>query len=162
MQMVDSRTILDRPGANQLIGRGDMLYSTGGAMERVQCAFISTDEVERVCDFIGQQQGYPTPYMLPDPLLAAGGNDMMNGSGGGMAGGGLDRDPLFEECARFTVSQSSASTSSLQRRYQIGYNRAGKIMDQMEAAGIVGPVSGSKPRAILVDSNTLERILSQN
>ncbi len=162
MQMVDSRTILDRPGANQLIGRGDMLYSTGGAMERVQCAFISTDEVERVCDFIGQQQGYPTPYMLPDPLLAAGGNDMMNGGGGGMAGGGLDRDPLFEECARFTVSQSSASTSSLQRRYQIGYNRAGKIMDQMEAAGIVGPVSGSKPRAILVDSNTLERILSQN
>ncbi len=161
MQMVDSRTILDRPGANQLIGRGDMLYSTGGAMERVQCAFISTDEVERLCDFINEQQGYPTPYMLPDPLLAAGGNDMNNG-GGGMAGGGIDRDPLFEEAARFTVSQSAASTSSLQRRYQIGYNRAGKIMDQMEAAGIVGPVSGSKPRAILVDSNTLERILSQN
>jgi S-DNA-T family DNA segregation ATPase FtsK/SpoIIIE len=85
----------------------------------------------------------------------------MNG-GGGMAGGSSDRDPLFDEAARFTVSQSAASTSSLQRRYQIGYNRAGKIMDQMEAAGIVGPVSGSKPRAILVDSNTLERILSQN
>jgi S-DNA-T family DNA segregation ATPase FtsK/SpoIIIE len=160
MQMVDSRTILDRPGANQLIGRGDMLYSTGGAMERVQCAFISTDEVERICDYINEQQGYPTPYLLPDPLLAAGGGDM-NG-GGGMAGGSSDRDPLFDEAARFTVSQSAASTSSLQRRYQIGYNRAGKIMDQMEAAGIVGPVSGSKPRAILVDSNTLERILSQN
>jgi S-DNA-T family DNA segregation ATPase FtsK/SpoIIIE len=160
MQMVDSRTILDRPGANQLIGRGDMLYSTGGAMERVQCAFISTDEVERICDYINEQQGYPTPYMLPDPMLAAGGGDM-NG-GGGVAGGGMDRDPLFEEAARFTISQSTASTSSLQRRYQIGYNRAGKIMDQMEAAGIVGPVSGSKPRAILVDSNTLERILSQN
>jgi S-DNA-T family DNA segregation ATPase FtsK/SpoIIIE len=160
MQMVDSRTILDRPGANQLIGRGDMLYSTGGAMERVQCAFISTDEVERICDYINDQQGYPTPYMLPDPMLAAGGGDM-NG-GGGVAGGGMDRDPLFEEAARFTISQSTASTSSLQRRYQIGYNRAGKIMDQMEAAGIVGPVSGSKPRAILVDSNTLERILSQN
>jgi S-DNA-T family DNA segregation ATPase FtsK/SpoIIIE len=137
-----------------------MLYSTGGAMERVQCAFISTDEVERICDYINEQQGYPTLYLLPDPLLAAGAGDM-NG-GGGMAGGSSDRDPLFDEAARFTVSQSAASTSSLQRRYQIGYNRAGKIMDQMEAAGIVGPVSGSKPRAILVDSNTLERILSQN
>jgi S-DNA-T family DNA segregation ATPase FtsK/SpoIIIE len=157
-QMVDSRTILDCPGANQLIGRGDMLYSAGGAMERVQCAFISTDEVERLCDYIGTQQGYPTPYLLPDPLLAAGGGD----NNGGFAAGGVDRDPLFDEAARFTVSQSAASTSSLQRRYQIGYNRAGKIMDQMEAAGIVGPVSGSKPRAILVDSNTLERILSQN
>jgi S-DNA-T family DNA segregation ATPase FtsK/SpoIIIE len=157
-QMVDSRTILDCPGANQLIGRGDMLYSAGGAMERVQCAFISTDEVERLCDYISEQQGYPTPYLLPDPLLAAGGGE----SNGGFAGGGIDRDPLFDEAARFTVSQSTASTSSLQRRYQIGYNRAGKIMDQMEAAGIVGPVSGSKPRAILIDSNTLERILSQN
>jgi S-DNA-T family DNA segregation ATPase FtsK/SpoIIIE len=158
-QMVDSRTILDCPGANQLIGRGDMLYSAGGAMERVQCAFISTDEVERLCDYISQQQGYPTPYMLPDPLLAAGGGDT---NGGGFANGGLDRDPLFDEAARFTVSQATASTSSLQRRYGIGYNRAGKIMDQMEAIGIVGPVSGSKPRAILVDTNTLERILSQN
>lgn len=157
-QMVDSRTILDCPGANQLIGRGDMLYSSSGAMERVQCAFVSTDEVESVVDWIDNQVGYEHPYYLPDPMLAMQ-NEKSNVAM--IAGGGMDRDPLFEECARFIISQPSASTSSLQRRYQIGYNRAGKIMDQMEAAGIVGSAVGNKPRPILVDGPSLELILSQ-
>lgn len=158
-QMVDSRTILDRPGANQLIGRGDMLYSAGGAMERVQCAFISTEEVERICDFVNDQVGFLEPYMLPDPILAAGGNEAAQG--GAVAGGSMDRDPLFDDCARFLVGQGQASVSILQRKYQIGYNRAGKIMDQLEACGVVSPGSGNKPRSILVDSETLETILSQ-
>ena len=160
-QMVDSRTILDSPGANKLIGRGDMLYSAGGAMERVQCAFISTDEVERICDFVNSQPGFLEPYVLPDPLLAAAAEAGATGGGGGMAGGGLDRDALFNDCARFIITQANASTSILQRRFEIGYNRAGKIMDQMEACGIVGPASGNKPRAVLVDSATLEHILNQ-
>lgn len=160
LQMVDSRTILDQPGANQLIGRGDMLYSAGGSMERVQCAFISTDEVERIVDYIDSQAGYGEPYLLPDPLLAVQGQNE-SGFEGGIAGGGMDRDPLFDEAARFIISQSTASTSSLQRRFQIGYNRAGKIMDQMEAAGIVGAGVNSKPRPVLVDSISLEQILSQ-
>ncbi|MCI5978641.1 MAG: DNA translocase FtsK [Bacteroidales bacterium] len=158
-QMVDSRTILDRPGANQLIGRGDMLYSAGGAMERVQCAFISTEEVERICDYVNDQVGFLEPYMLPDPILAAGGGEAPQA--GGFAGGGLERDPLFDDCARFLVGQGQASVSILQRKYQIGYNRAGKIMDQLEACGVVGPGSGNKPRSILVDSETLDVILSQ-
>ena len=157
-QMVDSRTILDRPGANQLIGRGDMLYSAGGAMERVQCAFISTDEVERICDFVNAQVGFAEPYMLPDPMLAAAAENPM---GGRIAGGSMDRDVLFNDCARFLVQQPSASTSILQRRFEIGYNRAGKIIDQLEACGVVGPGSGNKPRAVLVDPQTLEQILSQ-
>ena len=158
-QMVDSRTILDCPGANQLIGRGDMLYSAGGAMERVQCAFISTDEVERLCDFVNAQVGFVEPYYLPDPMLAAAADAAA--TGGGRAVGGMERDPLFDDCARFTVSQPTASTSILQRRFEIGYNRAGKIMDQMEAAGIVGPPAGSKPRQVLVDHITLEQMLGQ-
>ena len=159
-QMVDSRTILDRPGANQLIGRGDMLYSAGGAMERIQCAFISTDEVERICDYVNNQVGFLEPYYLPDPALAAGA-DAAAATGARAIGGGMDRDPLFDDCARFLVSQPNASTSILQRRFEIGYNRAGKIIDQMEAAGIVGPPSGNKPRAVLVDMVTLEAMLSQ-
>ena len=159
-QMVDSRTILDCPGANQLIGRGDMLYSAGNAMERLQCAFISTDEVERICDFINRQPGFYEPYYLPDPALASGADALAN-AGAHIASGGMDRDPLFDDCARFLVSQPNASTSILQRRFEIGYNRAGKIIDQLEAAGIVGPPSGNKPRAVLVDSVTLESILSQ-
>ncbi|MDO5395550.1 MAG: DNA translocase FtsK [Bacteroidales bacterium] len=157
-QMVDSRTILDRPGANQLIGRGDMLYSAGGAMERVQCAFISTDEVERICDFVNAQVGFAEPYMLPDPMLAAAAENPQTGR---IAGGSMDRDVLFNDCARFLVQQPSASTSILQRRFEIGYNRAGKIIDQLEACGVVGPGSGNKPRAVLVDPQTLEHILSQ-
>lgn len=156
MQMVDSRTILDQPGANQLIGRGDMLYSSGGEVERMQCAFIDTDEVENLCEFVGEQIGFEKPYYLPEPKFTD--EDVMIGTSHATAPG-MDRDPLFDEAARFIISQSTASVSSLQRRYQIGYNRAGKIMDQMEAAGIVGPGAGSKPRNILVDGPTLELIL---
>lgn len=159
-QMVDSRTILDRPGANHLIGRGDMLYSTGGALERMQCAFISTDEVEELVEYVKHQPSYGEPYYLPDPKLAvqAAGE---GGEGGAHASGGLDRDVLFDECARFIVRQDTASTSSLQRRFEIGYNRAGKIMDQLEAAGVVSAASGSKPRNVLMDPQMLEQILSQ-
>lgn len=150
-QMVDSRTILDRTGANQLIGKGDMLFSHNGEMERVQCAFISTEEVEAICDAIDEQVGYPNAYPLPDYVPESDGSTSF--------GTVNDRDPLFEEAARFIVTSSTASTSSLQRRYSIGYNRAGKIMDQLEAAGIVGPASGAKPRQVLVDSLQLERML---
>lgn len=151
-QMVDSKTILDRTGANQLIGRGDMLFSHNGKLERVQCAYISTEEVEAITESIDSQIGYDHAYYLPEFTPEVQGS-------GSSAGNGIDRDPLFDEAARFIVSQSQASTSSLQRRYSIGYNRAGKLMDQMEASGIVGPASGAKPRAVLVDSLTLERIL---
>ena len=153
-QMIDSRTILDNPGAEKLIGRGDMLYSQGGDMERMQCAFISSNEIESICDYIDAQPGYEQPYPLPEPVAD---NGAFSGS---LPGGGMDRDPLFDEAARFVVMSSTASTSSLQRRFEIGYNRAGKIMDQMEAAGMVGPASGSKPRSVLIDADTLERILA--
>ena len=150
-QMVDSRTILDRPGANQLIGKGDMLFSHNGEMDRVQCAFISTEEAEAICNSIDEQVGYPSAYYLPDYIPES--------DGGGSIGSINDLDPLFKEAAQFVVSSNTASTSSLQRRYSIGYNRAGKIMDQLEAKGIVGPASGAKPRNVLVDSLTLERML---
>ncbi len=150
-QMVDSRTILDRPGANQLIGRGDMLFSTGGNIERVQCAFIDTPEVDAICDSIAEQVGYPCPYELPEYVAEE--------SEGGSMASLTDRDPLFEEAARLVITSGQASTSSLQRRYSIGYNRAGKIMDQMEAAGIVGPSQGGKPRQVLIDQLQLDRLL---
>lgn len=153
-QMVDSRTIIDRPGANQLIGRGDMLFSNNGKIDRVQCAFIDTPEVMAICDFIDRQVGYDHAYELPEYIPES-------GDGASVASLG-DRDPLFDECARLVVQTDTASTSSLQRRYSIGYNRAGKIMDQMEAAGIVGPSQGGKPRQVLVDPMTLERILENN
>ncbi len=153
-QMVDSRTILDRPGANQLIGRGDMLFSNNGKIERVQCAFIDTPEVNAICEAIDVQVGYDHAYELPEYVPD-------NDGGSGLASIG-DRDPLFDECARLVVTTDTASTSSLQRRYSIGYNRAGKIMDQMEAAGIVGPSQGGKPRQVLVDPVMLERILENN
>lgn len=157
-QMVDSKTILDRSGAHQLVGKGDMFFSTNGNLERVQCAFIDTPEVEAICECISEQQGYPSAYELPEyvPEPAGDGGGVAYGGGGGMN----DRDPLFEEAARFLVSAgSTASTSSLQRRYSIGYNRAGKLMDQLEAAGIVSPAIGSKPRNVLVDPMTLDSIL---
>ena len=149
-QMVDSRTILDSPGANQLIGRGDMLISSGGVMERVQCAFIDTDEVDAICRHIDDQIGFTTAYLLPEPPTEAG--DIPSGSLS-------ERDALFDEIARLVVQGNTASTSNIQRKYSIGYNRAGKIMDQLEAAGIVGPAQGGKPRSVLVDPTQLEMIL---
>lgn len=150
-QMVDSKTILDRTGANQLIGRGDMLFSNNGAMERVQCAFIDTPEVEALVDYISTQVGFDHPYYLPEPPAAE----------GEIALGSIsDRDPLFEDAARFLcASGETASTSSLQRKFSIGYNRAGKIMDQLESAGIVSAAQGSKPRNVLVDLFTLDSML---
>lgn len=151
-QMVDSRTILDSPGANQLIGRGDMLISANGSMHRVQCAFIDTDEVNAICHYIDSQVGYPHAYILPDPPT--------EGSDTGASTFSSERDSLFEEVARWIVQGNNASTSQIQRRYAIGYNRAGKIMDQLEASGIVGPNQGGKPRQVLVDPVSLETILS--
>lgn len=150
-QMVDSKTILDRTGANQLIGRGDMLFSHNGSLERVQCAFIDTPEVQAICSHIDRQAGFEHAYYLPEP--------QMEPESAGGVGALTERDPLFEEAAEIVVSTGLASTSSLQRRYSIGYNRAGKIMDQLEAAGIVGPSQGGKPRNVLVDSIQLGSIL---
>lgn len=152
---VDSKTILDATGAQHLIGRGDMLIFHNSDMVRVQCAFIDTPEVEAICDYVSRQPNAPGVYLLPEPPM--GGEEGAGAAGGGPVG---DRDPLFEEAARKVVSANTASTSSLQRIYSIGYNRAGKIMDQMEAAGIVGPSQGGKPRAVLVDMIGLENILS--
>lgn len=154
---VDSKIILDTSGAQQLIGRGDMLLSNNSEMDRVQCAFIDTPEVDAICEHISKQQGYSEAYMLPEPLID--GDSIGGGTTENMNTFG-DRDPLFEEIARKIVNGNTASTSSLQRHYSIGYNRAGKIMDQMEAAGIVGPAQGGKPRAVLVDPITLESILN--
>ncbi len=153
-QMVDSKTILDRSGANQLIGRGDMLFSHNGSMDRVQCAFIDTDEVEAICHHIDSQVGYEHAYYLPEPI--------MEDSDGAAAVNLAERDSLFEEAARFVITSGTASTSSLQRRYSIGYNRAGKIMDQLEAAGVVGPSVGGKPRQIIIDTIGLERVLQND
>jgi len=138
---VDSRTILDAGGAEQLVGRGDMLVSHGSELLRVQCAFVDTPEVEKVADFIGSQRGYPTAFELPE----------YEGEDGDSEKAVVDlqnRDKLFDDCARVVVSTQSGSTSMLQRRFNLGYNRAGRIMDQLEAAGIVGPAMGSKPREV--------------
>lgn len=155
-QMVDSRTILDCSGAQQLVGKGDMLFQQSGMLDRVQCAFVDTPEVEAICEYIGEQIGYSEPYELPEFV-----GDTDDGEGGGSGSGASlnDRDSLFEEAAAYIVASDTASTSSLQRRYQIGYNRAGRIMDQLEAAGIVGPSQGGKPRRVLVDSVQLAAIL---
>ncbi len=138
---VDSRTILDTGGAEQLVGRGDMLISHGSELLRLQCAFVDTPEVERVVDFIGEQRGYPTAHMLPEP-------EMDDEDGGNKSFDPKNRDKLFEDCARMVVQMQSGSTSNLQRRFNLGYNRAGRIMDQLEAANIVGPAVGSKPREV--------------
>lgn len=152
-QMVDSRTIIDRPGANQLIGRGDMLVSRDGVIERVQCAFIDTDEVKAICDFIGQQIGPSEAYLLPEYEAA--------GSEGGVGsfGSPADRDPLFKDAGYTVIETNTGSTSNLQRKYNIGYPRAGKIMDQLEQAGVVGPTQGGKPRQVLMDYLQFERLL---
>lgn len=154
-QMVDSKTILDRSGANQLIGKGDMLFSQNGSMERVQCAFIDTPEVQAICDHIADQVGYDHAYYLPEPQT----DDGIEG-GSAPVFGSTDRDPMLSECARALLTQNGpASVSYLQRRFSIGYNRAGKIMDQLEALGIVSPNNGAKGREMLVDSAQLDRIL---
>lgn len=162
-QLVDSRIILDRPGAQQLIGRGDMLFSANGEIERLQCPFIDTPEIVNICYFIKEQEDADTevsheqPYILPDYEGDSGGGGFdAGGSGGGVSN---DRDPLFEEIARLVVQKDMASTSSLQRSYNIGYNRAGRIMDQLEAAGIVGPASGGKPRKVLMTPMELDQLL---
>ena len=154
MQMVDSRTILDAQGANQLIGRGDLLFSQGGNTTRVQCAFVDTPEVEQIVEYISSQTGYETAFLLPE-YVGEGGED--KGPGGVDLS---DRDPLFDEAARLIVVQQQGSTSLIQRKFSIGYNRAGRLMDQMEAAGIVGPFEGSKARQVLIqDEYNLEQLL---
>ncbi len=150
--MMDSRTILDRPGAQQLIGKGDLLYLQGNDPVRVQCAFVDTPEVERVADFISRQQGYPTAFLLPEYT------DPNAEPDGGAADVDMNRlDPLFEEAARLLIYHQQGSTSLIQRKFSIGYNRAGRIMDQLERAGIVGPSNGSKAREVLcMDENDLD------
>lgn len=152
---IDSKTILDTTGAQQLIGRGDMLISNSSEMVRVQCAFVDTPEVERICQYIADQAYAQGAYILPEPRV--GGNDEDNGGGHGSLS---ERDPLFEEIARLVVSSNQASTCSIQRRYSIGYNRAGRIMDQLEQVGVVGPAQGGKPRSVLMDGGSLEELLS--
>ena len=154
--MIDSRTILDRPGAQQLIGRGDMLYLNGGEPVRVQCAFVDTPEVERINQYIAQQQGYISAFELPEP-------DMPDDDMGEAADVDMQHlDPMFEDAARLIVINQSGSTSLIQRKFAIGYNRAGRLMDQLEKAGVVGAAHGSKPREVLIqDENSLENLLSQ-
>ena len=152
--MIDSRTILDSPGANQLVGRGDMLFSQGNDLIRVQCAFVDTPEVENIVNHIKMQQAYPTAFYLPE---------YVRGDGDGIDASSVDmskRDPLFEEAARLIVANQQGSTSLIQRKFSIGYNRAGRIVDQLEVAGIIGPFEGSKARQVLVmDDYHLEQIL---
>ena len=153
---IDSRTILDTGGADQLIGQGDMLFSAGSDLIRVQCAFIDTPEVDRVCDFIGEQQGYSDAYMLPEVAGADGdagsGNEELDLS---------ERDSMFEDAARCIVLHQQGSTSLLQRKLKLGYNRAGRLIDQLQHAGIVGPFEGSKARDVLIpDEYQLEQLLN--
>ena len=150
---VDSKTILDQSGANRLVGRGDMLLSTGNDMVRLQCAFIDTPEVEDVTSFIGEQRGFSAPFLLPEVP------DEETGEGGDFEDGD-ERDPLFEDAARIVVQTQQGSTSMIQRKLKLGYNRAGRIIDQLEAAGILGPFSGSKAREVKVANEfALEQIL---
>ena len=151
--MIDSRTILDTPGANQLIGRGDMLVSAGSDLIRLQCAFIDTPELDKIADYIGSQQAYPTAFLLPEYTSES--SDELSD---------VDlskRDSLFEEAARLVVRHQQGSTSLIQRKFSIGYNRAGRIIDQLEAANIVGPFEGSKARQVLfMDEYSLEQYLN--
>ena len=154
---IDSKTILDRTGAQQLVGRGDMLYLNGSEPVRVQCAFVDTPEVERINNYISQQQGYLTAFELPEPD--------MGDEDGGSESRDVDMqhlDPMFEDAARLIVREQSGSTSLIQRKFAIGYNRAGRLMDQLEKAGIVGAAHGSKPREVLImDETSLDNLLTQ-
>lgn len=153
LSKIDSRTILDSGGADQLIGRGDMLLSTGSDLIRIQCAFVDTPEVERVSDFIGAQRGYPCAFMLPEYVDENSESSMKEFDAS-------DRDQFFEEAARLIVMHQQGSTSLIQRKLKLGYNRAGRIIDQLEAAGIVGPFEGSKAREVLIpDEYSLEQFL---
>lgn len=153
--MIDSRTILDRPGANQLVGKGDLLFLQGADPVRVQCAFIDTPEVDNICKYIAKQQGYTSAFHLPEYIDPNAGESEV---------GDVDMtklDPLFDEAAQLIVSNQQGSTSLIQRKFAIGYNRAGRLMDQLEAAGIVGPAQGSKPREVYcVDLTDLEMRLN--
>lgn len=152
---VDSRTILDTGGSEQLIGRGDMLISNGNDLVRIQCAFIDTPEVEKLVEFIGDQRGYPSAYILPEVIEEAEGSTNSGYDAN-------DRDSMFEDAARIVVQHQQGSTSLIQRRLKLGYNRAGRIIDQLEAAGIVGKHEGSKARSVLVqDEHELERFLQE-
>ncbi|MFN6947265.1 MAG: DNA translocase FtsK, partial [Cytophagaceae bacterium] len=150
---IDSRTILDAGGAEQLVGQGDMLLSMGSELIRLQCAFVDTPEVEEICDYIGSQRGYETAYHLPEYEGEDGeGNADFDFS---------DRDTMFEEAARVIVTHQQGSTSLLQRKLKLGYNRAGRLIDQLESAGIVGPFEGSKAREVLIpDEYSLEQLLN--
>ena len=149
---IDSRTILDAGGADQLIGRGDMLMSTGNDLIRIQCGFVDTPEVEAICEFIGSQQGYPDAFILPEYTPEG------NSESGNLSDD--ERDSMFADAARVIVMHQQGSTSLLQRKLKIGYNRAGRIIDQLEDAGIIGPFEGSKARKVLVpDEMSLEQML---
>lgn len=149
---IDSRTILDAPGADQLIGRGDMLYSGGNDITRIQCAFVDTPEVEKITDYIGSQRAYPEAHLLPEYVGEEGGTNLDIDI--------ADRDKLFKEAAEVIVTAQQGSASLLQRKLKLGYNRAGRLIDQLEAAGIVGPFEGSKARQVLVpDLIALEQLL---
>ena len=153
LSKIDSRTILDSGGADQLIGRGDMLLSTGSDLIRIQCAFVDTPEVERVSEFIGSQRGYPSAFMLPEYVDENSESSMKDFDAS-------DRDQFFEDAARLIVMHQQGSTSLIQRKLKLGYNRAGRIIDQLEAAGIVGPFEGSKAREVLIpDEYSLEQFL---
>ncbi len=151
---IDSRTILDTGGADQLIGRGDMLLSTGADLIRLQCAFVDTPEVDSITEYIGSQRGYPEAFQLPEYVGE-------NESGGSSDFDASDRDPLFDDAARMVVQHQQGSASLLQRRLKLGYNRAGRLIDQLEAAGIIGPFEGSKAREVKVkDPVSLEQYLN--
>jgi S-DNA-T family DNA segregation ATPase FtsK/SpoIIIE len=150
---VDSRTILDTGGADQLVGQGDMLFASGSDIIRLQCPFVDTPEIEKVCEFIGSQRGYDSAYMLPEYE----GDD----EGGASDVDLSDRDALFEDAAKLIVMHQQGSTSLIQRKLKLGYNRAGRLIDQLEAAGIVGPFEGSKAREVLIkDEMSLEQLLN--
>ena len=140
---IDSRTIIDTAGAEKLCGKGDMLFLAGNTPVRVQCAFVDTPEVEKINEFVASQQGYLSAFELPEPE-----QEGDEGAAADLDAGSLD--PMFDEAARLIVVHQQGSTSLIQRKFAIGYNRAGRLMDQLERAGIVGPVRGSKPREVLV------------
>lgn len=157
--MVDSRTIIDCSGAQQLVGKGDLLFTSGGDLTRLQCAFMDDDETIKLCEFIDSQVGYAEPFELPEyiPPTECGGSSSGESYGGG--GGAFDRDPLLPEVAAYISGMEKASTSAIQRHFRIGYNRAGSIMDQLEAIGIVGPATGGKPRQVLVDPSQISQMI---